>query len=263
MVGVAVNVTDTPLQTVVALALIDTEAGNEEPTLIVIAFEVAVAGVAQAALLVSTQLITSLSLSVALLNEALFVPAFKPFTFHWYDGLAPPLLAVAVNTAVLPEQMLLVVVAILTDGVTFGTTVILILFDVALFGTAQADAEVTVHHTESLFDNANVENVELLVPAFVPFTFHWYVGLDPAFVAVAVNVVCVPLHTVVVEVLIVMDGELFGFTVITIGNEVAVAGEAHPDELVSTTRTVSLFNSVLLLKVFVLPLWFTPFTFHW
>lgn len=231
-----------------------TEAGCEEPTLIVIVFEVAVAGVAQAALLVSTQLITSLSLNVELLNEALFVPAFNPFTFHWNDGLAPPFVAVAVNTTVLPEQMLLVVVAILTDGVTFGTTVILILLDVALFGTAQADAEVTVHHTESLFDIANVVNVELLVPAFVPFTFHWYVGLDPAFVAVAVKVACVPLHTVVAAVLMLMDGELFGFTVITTGEEVAVAGEAQPEELVSTTRTVSLFNSVLLVNVFVLPL---------
>lgn len=79
----------------------------------------------------------------------------------------------AVNNTLLPEQILLLAVAILTDGVTFATNVIFILLEVALLGVAQADAEVRMHHTVSLLLNAKVVNVALLVPAFTPFTFHW------------------------------------------------------------------------------------------
>src|SRR5689334_9141523 len=40
-----------------------------------------------------------------------------------------------------------------------------------------------------------LENVVLLVPTFVPLTFHWYVGLLPPFTGVAVNVIVVPSHS--------------------------------------------------------------------
>lgn len=79
----------------------------------------------------------------------------------------------------------------------------------------------------------------------------------------AVNVTCVPLQTVLAIVLMLTEGAVVGLTVITNGSEVAVPGEAHPDDEVSTTRTVSLLFNEELLKVLLLPLWFTPFTFHW
>ena len=84
----------------------------------------------------------------------------------------PPFTGVAVKTTLLPEQILLDVVEMLTDGVTFCTTVILSLFDVALFGEAQADADVTIQDTVSPLASKNVVKVLLLVPALVPFTFH-------------------------------------------------------------------------------------------
>ena len=31
-----------------------------------------------------------------------------------------------------------------------------------------------------------------MIPAFTPFTFHWYIGDDPAFAAVAVYITGVP-----------------------------------------------------------------------
>jgi hypothetical protein len=45
----------------------------------------------------------------------LFVPATVPLTFHWYDGVAPPLIGYAVNVTDVPEQ----------TGFTSGEIVIL------------------------------------------------------------------------------------------------------------------------------------------
>ena len=44
-----------------------------------------------------------------MLNVALFEPAGVVPTYHWYDGLLPPFVGVAVNVMVDPEQMVLLV----------------------------------------------------------------------------------------------------------------------------------------------------------
>ena len=62
--------------------------------------------------------------------------------------------------------------AMLTDGVTVGFTVIVIVFDVAVVGDAQVALEVRTHVTTDPVARVVVVNVALLVPAFVPFTFH-------------------------------------------------------------------------------------------
>jgi hypothetical protein len=54
-----------------------------EPTVMVIVFELAVTGDAQAAFEVSAQDTTSLLLSVELVNDELLVPALLPFICHW------------------------------------------------------------------------------------------------------------------------------------------------------------------------------------
>ena len=41
---------------------------------------------------------------VVVVKVGLFVPAFTPFTFHWYDGVVPPLVGVAVNVADAPAH---------------------------------------------------------------------------------------------------------------------------------------------------------------
>jgi hypothetical protein len=82
LVAVAVKVIVAPAQALVADALIETAGVILEVTVIVMPLDVAIAVLVQAALLVSTQVITSPLTNVALLNVAEFVPVFTPFTFH-------------------------------------------------------------------------------------------------------------------------------------------------------------------------------------
>jgi hypothetical protein len=35
----------------------------------------------------------------------LFVPTFEPLSFHWYDGVVPPLVGVAVNVTLVPVHI--------------------------------------------------------------------------------------------------------------------------------------------------------------
>ena len=70
------------------------------------------------------------------------VPAFTPSTFHWYAGVVPPLVGVAVNVTELPEQTGLDEAAIETLTGRFGLTVIEIVFEVAGLPVAQVRLEV-------------------------------------------------------------------------------------------------------------------------
>ena len=81
-VGVAVNVTFVPAQMVVADALILTLAVKLGFTVMVTALLVAGLPVAHVAFDVITTVTTSLLDNVLVVNVALFVPAFVPFTFH-------------------------------------------------------------------------------------------------------------------------------------------------------------------------------------
>lgn len=82
MTGVAVKVTAVPAQKGLVGVAIDTEAGNPELTIIVIALEVAGLPLAQVALEVSTQVMISLLERISVVKTGLFVPAFTPFFFH-------------------------------------------------------------------------------------------------------------------------------------------------------------------------------------
>jgi hypothetical protein len=82
-VGVAVKVTLVPAQIVLpGLADIVTEGVTTGFTVIVIAFEVTVAGLAQVALLVRIHVTTWVLVKVLVVKVGLFVPAFTPFTRH-------------------------------------------------------------------------------------------------------------------------------------------------------------------------------------
>lgn len=84
MDGVAVNVTLVPAQIVVpGLAAIETEGVTAAFTTIVNVLEVAVAGEAQFALEVITQLTVFPFARAAFVYVALFVPTLAPFSFHW------------------------------------------------------------------------------------------------------------------------------------------------------------------------------------
>ena len=70
---------------------------------------------------------------------------------------------------------------------------------------------VITHEMTSLFANAVVLYVELLVPTFVEFLFHWKV--PPVTLVIAVNVTFAPAQTVVFGVEILIVGGTGAFTV--------------------------------------------------
>ena len=173
-VGVAVNVTDVPVQVglVPDVKATATLGVTLVVNVIVMLFDEAVKGLAHAELEVIVQVITSLFANEAFVYVALFVPTFVPFNFHWYAGVVPPLVGVAVKVTVEPEQNGLLLAAIATAGTTEEVTVIVIAFDVAVGVVAQAELEVTTHVITSLFVIETGVNVAALVPAFTPFTIH-------------------------------------------------------------------------------------------
>ena len=59
-------------------------------------------------------------------------------------------MGVAVNVTLVPEQIVVAVAAMLTDGVTVTVTVMVIAFEVAVAGLAQANEEVMTTVTTSL-----------------------------------------------------------------------------------------------------------------
>ena len=83
----------------------------------------------------------------------LFVPTFDPFSFHWYEGVEPPLVGVAVNVTLVPEQIVVAVAEILTLAGRFGFTTIVIALDVAGLPVTQVALEVKTQVTTSLFAN--------------------------------------------------------------------------------------------------------------
>ncbi len=66
----------------------------------------------------------------------------------------PPLTGVAVNMTFVPEQIVVAVAPIVTDGVAVEPTVIVIALDVADAGVAQAIEDVMTTVTTSLFARA-------------------------------------------------------------------------------------------------------------
>ena len=82
-VGVAVKVTDVPLQIVVpGLAAILTDGTRIAVTVIVTLFDVAVAGDAQASVDVITQVTASPFINAAFVYVLVLVPTLLPFNFH-------------------------------------------------------------------------------------------------------------------------------------------------------------------------------------
>ena len=257
------KVTDVPLQIVFDEVLILTVGVTAAFTAIVTALEVTVEVEAQSAFEVITQVTTSLFAKVEEAKVTAFVPEFEPLTFHWYEGVVPPFTGVAVKVTVFPLQILVEDAAIETDGVTEEFTVILIVFDEAVVGELHNALDVNTHEIASAFTSVVVEYEEAVAPGiFVPFFFHWKVGVPPPLVALAVKVTDVPEQTVVAEVLIVILGAVVGVTVIVTAFEVADVVVAQATLDVNTQVTTSLFASVVDPNVAEFVPTFPPFTFH-
>jgi hypothetical protein len=228
-------------------------------------FEEAVVVLAQAAFDVSTQVTTSELARVVEVKVAAFVPTFEPFTFHWYAGVVPPLVGVAVKVTEAPAHIVEPEpLAILTEGVTEVFTVMAILLEVAVVGLAQAALDVSTQVTASELARVVEVKVAALVPTLVPFTFHWYAGVVPPLVGVAVKVTEAPAQIVEPEPLAMLtEGVTEVFTVMAILLEVAVVGLAQAALDVSTQVTASELARVVEAKVAEFVPTLEPFTFHW
>ncbi len=101
--GVAVNVTDPPVHTGLALAAIVTLTGRIGLTIMVTVLEVAGFPEVQVSLDVNTHTISSPCDGMKE-NTLLLTPTFKPFSIHWYAGAAPPLIAEAVKVTWVPSH---------------------------------------------------------------------------------------------------------------------------------------------------------------
>ena len=100
------------------------------------------------------------------------MPTLTPFFFHWYAGVVPPLVGTAVNVTFVPEQTLVALGVMLTLGVTFGLTVIVVLVLVATAGLAHVNDEVITTDITSVLVNVLSLYVVALVPTFTDPFFH-------------------------------------------------------------------------------------------
>jgi hypothetical protein len=174
LTGVAVNVTDVPAQIAPAgAAAIVTVGVTLEFTVIVTGALLAVGAVVQLAFDVRTTVTASPFASDAEVKVELFVPVFDPLTFHWYEGVVPPLTGVAVNVTEVPEHIGPAGRAVTeTVGVTFAFTTIVIGELLAVGVVTQVAFEVSTTATTSPFAIEAEVKVGLFVPVFVPLTLH-------------------------------------------------------------------------------------------
>jgi hypothetical protein len=80
-----------------------------------------------------------------------FVPAFTPFTFHWYAGVVPPFIGVAVKVTDDPGQKGFDDAVMVTPAGRFELTIIVIIFEVAGLPVVHCAPEVSMQRTWSPF----------------------------------------------------------------------------------------------------------------
>lgn len=256
------KLTTVPAHTVPDVLVMVTDGVTGADTVTVMILELTVSGAAQLADDTSLHDTVLPLLRLLVVYEVLPVPVALPFTYQRYDGFAPPFTAVAVNVTGAPWQMAVALAAIDTDGVTDVVTEITTRLDTTCDGTAHAALLVSVQVTVSFCASVELTNWALLLPVFTPFTFHWYDGVAPPPVVVAVNVTAVPEQILVWDAVMLIAGATDGVMLTTILLDVAVPVPTQLPVTVTWQVTVSLLVSVVLLKVLLLVPALRPFTFH-
>jgi hypothetical protein len=148
------------------------------------------------------------------------------------------LVAVAIKLTLLPWHTVTADGLIVTDGTTDGVTCTTILFDTAVAGDAQATDDDIRQVTVSLLFKVELINWLLLPPVAWPLTIHWYAGVVPALVAVAVNVTVVPWQ-ILVEVALILTPALTDVVICT-ATLLDVATSVPEHELVTVTTQLIL-----------------------
>ena len=83
------------------------------------------------------------------------------------------MVGVVVKVTASPAQIVELLAAMLTDGVTEVLTLIVMLFDDAVVVDAHVALEVSTQLTTASFANELLVKTGLFVPTLLPFTFHW------------------------------------------------------------------------------------------
>ncbi|MEJ0079930.1 MAG: hypothetical protein WDM78_02965 [Puia sp.] len=144
----------------------------------------------------------------------LFVPAGFPFNVHWKDGFKPPFAKVALNVAVVPEQISEACVWMLIEGVTAAPTVMATGLEVAEGCRAQSALLINLQTMLETPKPGVVVNEGPLTLASVPFTCQEYNGAVPSLDGTAINVTGMPAHACDAEARTETAGLTFGFTII-------------------------------------------------
>jgi hypothetical protein len=156
------------------------------------------------------------------------------------------LVGVAVNVTLVPEQIVVAVLAMLTAVATGGFTVIVMPLLVAEVVVTQLSEEVSWQETTSPLFSVDEVYVALFVPTGEPFTNHWYAGVPPL-VGVAVKVTLVPAQIVVADAAIERAGVTGVVTDIVMTLLVAVLAVAQTALPVTTQPIVLPFANAALL----------------
>lgn len=216
-----------------------------------IAFDMICAGNTHGAFDVSLTVTTSPLAKVVVLNVFEFVPTGLPFTYHWYCGPGPPLTGVAVNVTFCPGHIEPAgFCTILTEGTTFGCTDTVIgALGPVLGGVVHIELLYKITLTISPLTSVEVVNVLLVVnpPCGMVLTVHWYCGLVPPLVGVAVNVAGLPAHMGEGDVCCSNTaGGTIGWIFNVIGFEVTSVGDAHgSDDIIFSVTTYPSLNELV------------------
>jgi hypothetical protein len=173
------------------------------------------------------------------------------------------LTGVAVKVTLVPEHIGFWDAATETLTGRLGFTVMLTVLEVAGLPDAQPSLDVRTQLTISPFTKVEVVKVLLFEPTLPPFSFHWYVGEEPPFVGVAVNVTSLPWQTGFAEGAIVIPTATIELTVIVTAFEVAGLPETQFALEVKTQVTTSLFTRDDVEKVLLFVPVLVPFNNHW
>ena len=111
-----------------------------------------------------------------------------PFSFHWYEGYAPPLTGLAVNVTELPSQTGFEPGVMVTLTGKRLLTVMVTVFDVAGLPELQIALEVRIQVTSSPFCWIKEYELSVAPVTVFPLSFHWNCGVLPPLTGVAVNI---------------------------------------------------------------------------
>jgi hypothetical protein len=167
-----------------------------------------------------------------------------PLICHWYDGVVPPFVGVAVNVTLAPRHIDVWLATTDIEGVTLAADIVIGAL-VAVGVVVHVALLVMITVTISPLANVLLVYVSLFVPALLPLICHWYDGVVPPSVGVAVKVTLAPRQIDVWLAATDTEGVTLAADIV-IGALVAVGVVVHVALLVMITVTISPLANVLL-----------------